>query len=166
MPKTKKKKAFNLSHNIRYRPLRVKNLVLRYDALREVDKSFDKILDFRWLRPYEIAKVNNKGYYILKELRNNGPQLKKTYAGNRFKLFHKRQHFIYNAKDKVSERHFSNTGAASSKEDTPPADLMDLKNPEHIIKQHTRPDEIMIKVPVLTPEQRSQYKAFVNDSNK
>jgi len=51
--------------------LRVKDLVLRYNALREVDKSFDKILDFRWLELYEIAKVNNKGYYILKELGNN-----------------------------------------------------------------------------------------------
>ena len=67
------KEAFNLSYNIRYRPLKVKNLILRHNALKEVDKSFDKTLDFWWLKPYEIAEVNNKGYYILKELGNNGP---------------------------------------------------------------------------------------------
>ena len=40
------KEAFNLNHNIRYWPLRVKDLVLRHDASKKVDKSFDKILDF------------------------------------------------------------------------------------------------------------------------
>ena len=138
---------------------------MRHDASREVDKSSDRTLDFRWLGPYEIAEVNSKGYYILKELGNDGPQLRGTYAGNRLKLFHRRQHFIYSAEDEVSERHSSGTGAASGREDTPPADPMDLENPEHITKQHTRPDGIVIRVPVLTPEQRSQYRAFVDDSD-
>ena len=160
------KEAFDLSHNIRHRPLRVKDLVLRHDASREVDKSSDRTLDFRWLGPYEIAEVNSKGYYVLKELGNDGPRLRGTYAGNRLKLFHKRQHFIYSAEDEVSERHSSDTGAASGREDTPPADPLDLENPEHITKQHTRPDGIVIRVPVLTPEQRSQYRAFVDDSDE
>jgi len=43
---------------------------------------------------------------------------------------------------------------------------MDLENLEYITKQYIRPDGIVIKVPVLTPEQRSQYKAFVNDSDE
>jgi len=83
---------------------------------------------------YKIAKINSKGYYILKELRNNSFQLKETYAENQLKLFHKRQHFIYNVKDEVSKRHSNNIGAISSKKDTPPVDPMDLKNLKHITK--------------------------------
>jgi len=83
---------------------------------------------------YEIAEVNSKSYYILKKLGNDGLQLKGTYAGNRFKLFHKRQHFIYNVEDEVSKRHFNNTSAASSRENTPLTDPIDLENLEHIIK--------------------------------
>ena len=83
---------------------------------------------------YKIAKINSKGYYILKELRNNSFQLKETYAENQLKLFHKRQHFIYNVKDEVSKRHSNNIGAALGKEDTSSANLMNLENPEYITK--------------------------------
>jgi len=69
--------------------LKVKDLILKHNASKKINKSFDKTLDFRWLKPYEITKVNNKGYYILKKLGNDGLQLRKTYARNRLKLFHK-----------------------------------------------------------------------------
>ena len=40
------KEAFNLSYNIRYRPLKVKNLILRHNALKKVNKSSNKTLNF------------------------------------------------------------------------------------------------------------------------
>jgi len=52
--------------------LKVKDLILKHNISKEVNKSFDKTLDFWWLRLYKIVKVNNKSYYILKELGNNG----------------------------------------------------------------------------------------------
>ena len=88
----------------------------------------------------------------MKELRNNGPQLKGTYAGNQLKLFYKRQHFIYNIKDEVSKWHFNNIGAALNKEDILSANPLDLENSEHITKQHIKPNGIVIRVPILTFE--------------
>ena len=66
--------------------------------------SLNQALDFRWLGPYKIAKTyTDKGYYRLKELGNDSPWLRQTFAGNKLKLFYKRSNFIYNDNNKVRE---------------------------------------------------------------
>ena len=66
--------------------------------------SLNRALDFSWLGPYKIAKTyTDKGYYRLKELSDNSPWLKQTFAGNKLKLFYKRNNFIYNNNNKVGK---------------------------------------------------------------
>lgn len=68
-----------------------------------------RTLDFKWLSPYEIIKVNTeKGYYFFKELGFNKTRLRQLFFKLNLKLFYVKKDFIYNAKDALFELYSSN----------------------------------------------------------
>ena len=73
--------------------------------------------------------------------------------------------FLYSADDVVSEDHSSNTDNYSSTVSTHWNDPRELKKPENITRQHIRSDGIVVRVPVLTKEQRSLYRVVSDTSS-
>ena len=90
---------------------------------------------------------NNKGYYKLKELGPDGVLLRGTFPGNRLKLFHQRKRYFHSSE---------NTGSSCEG-----AELDDnsTTNTQPIIVT-----QMSIQPPTLTPEQRSQYAVFDDES--
>ena len=77
---------FDERRRTRDTPLEQGGLVLLHDAVREVDMSKRRKLNYRWRGPFRIKTVlNHKGTFTLEEL--DGTLLKGTYAGNRLKVF-------------------------------------------------------------------------------
>jgi hypothetical protein len=84
--RTEGKESFDGTRQLRQAEIREGDLVLLHDAVREVDMSRRRKLDFRWNGPYRVCKaVHDKGTYELTEL--DGTKLLLTYAGNRLKKF-------------------------------------------------------------------------------
>ncbi|KAL5328226.1 hypothetical protein ACEPPN_001723 [Leptodophora sp. 'Broadleaf-Isolate-01'] len=111
--------------------------------------STNRALDFRWLGPYEIYKA-----YAEK--------------GNKLKLFHKRQDFIYGDSDDDGEldKELDNNLTPNHEPDIDMHDLSDpkfLENSEIPTIQRVRDDGIVIRVPELSRQQRSEYRV-VSDS--
>ena len=64
-----------------------------HDAVREIDMSRRRKLDYRWTGPYRVsADIQTKGTYELQEL--DGTKLGRTYLGNRLKKFVNRQDIL------------------------------------------------------------------------
>ena len=83
------KAAFDTRHHLRLQPIKKGDTVLVYDIQRQIDKSSDRKLDYRWLGPYQVAEADVvKGFYRLKEF--DGVLLKGTFAANRLKRFIRR----------------------------------------------------------------------------
>ena len=81
---------FDEKKRLRSEPLQKGDYVLLHDAVREVDMSRVKKLDYRWRGPYQIMDLlNSKGSFTLAEL--DGTRLAGTFAGNRLKRFIKRE---------------------------------------------------------------------------
>jgi hypothetical protein len=159
--------AFNDKHNIRQRPFQVKDMVLRYDSVREIDKSTRRALDFRWLGPYEIAEANTeKGYYKLKELGPDGPWLQSTFAGSMLKLFHPRTKFIYSDNDTESIAHASDqsrevsaeSGLESSRHQHFSSSDSSSEAPNTPTIQVRRNDGVVVRIPEISQSQREQYR--------
>jgi hypothetical protein len=159
--------AFNDKHNIRQRLFQVKDMVLRYDSVREIDKSTRRALDFRWLGPYEIAEANTeKGYYKLKELGPDGPWLQSTFAGSMLKLFHPRTKFIYSDNDTESIAHASDqsrevsaeSGLESSRHQHFSSSDSSSEAPNTPTIQVRRNDGVVVRIPEISQSQREQYR--------
>ena len=55
----------------------------------QLEKQHSKKLDNRWLGPYKIRSISNKGTYLLEE--PDGMKLKSIYASERVKRFYSQQ---------------------------------------------------------------------------
>ena len=94
--------AFDSRRKLRREALKVRDLVLVHDAGREVDKSRIKKLAYRWLGPYRIVTLNEKGTYELEEL--DATLLRGTFAGNRLKKFITRERVEANEMEDIEGR--------------------------------------------------------------
>jgi hypothetical protein len=164
------KEVFDARHRIRSKPLERGDIVLRHDSVREIDMSSRRKLDFRWLGPYQIYSANKeKGYYKLKELGPDGALLRGTFSGSRLKLFYQREQYFYSPDDVVSSPNTDSYSDYQGNIEVQDRDTVQLRIPER--RQHqgqqlqmdTTRTGFVIRVPTLTPEQRSQYARFSND---
>lgn len=87
------------------------SLVLLHDRRQDVDMSKASKLGFRWLGPYRVSEANrDKGFYKLEEM--DGTQLSGTFAGNRLKVFIRRQGFYEEeVSDSVEDSEVEGRGA-------------------------------------------------------
>ena len=86
----RRKEYWDEHNEILHEDMRVGDLVLLWDSLREVDMSRDKKLDQKWLGPYRIAEsYQDRGHFRLEEL--DGVKFKTTTPGHKLKKFIPRQ---------------------------------------------------------------------------
>ena len=81
------KKWFDKNKKLRKDKLVVGDWVLVHNM--QLEKQHSKKLDNRWLGPYKIRSISNKGTYLLEE--PDGTKLKSIYAGESVKRFYPRQ---------------------------------------------------------------------------
>jgi ribosomal protein S28E/S33 len=68
-------------------PIKVEEIVLLHNTIREKDMSREQKMYFRWLGPYRVKKIITlKEAYVLEEL--NDEELRDTIAENRLKRFY------------------------------------------------------------------------------
>jgi len=143
------KEAFDNSKCIQTSQIRVKDVVLKHDAKKEIDRSTIRKLLYKWLRLYQVRTANvEKGTYKLEEF--DGTPLPGTHSGNRLKKFVKREGFY---------KPVENEEKSDSK------DKEEIKEREAKAKKEAKvkPKEFEIKVPTLTPAQRSKYIQYKED---
>jgi hypothetical protein len=155
---------FDSTHNIRKEPLQTGDLILRHDTFKiEVSKSSDTKLNWRWLGPYRISKMDAlKGTYWLEEL--DGTGLAGTYAGNRIKKFVERGHYFYSAYDKEQ-------GVEEGSDDESEENLTDSVNRERDIaneftqrvQNNSHKTMPTIEIPELSKTQQRKYVRFEED---
>ena len=87
------KEAFDATHNVRHEPLKVGDMVLRYDkVINDIDMSLRTKLNYRWLGPYRIHSVNPVGSFKLAELDHS--ILGRSFTGSQLKRFIERDRFF------------------------------------------------------------------------
>ena len=84
--RARKKDYWDSTREIDHKGFEVNDLVLLWDAIRDLDMSRSRKLDDRWLGPYRIAEANvEKGYYRLEDL--DGSRFKNTTPQRNLKKF-------------------------------------------------------------------------------
>jgi hypothetical protein len=137
------KEAFDSSRRIRATEIKVKDVVLRHDAKKELDRSTKRKLSYRWLGPYRVrTAVTEKGTYELEEF--DGTPVPGTHSGNRLKKFVKREGF-YEPEESEGETE-SETEAGEEGE------------------AEVEPMDFEVRVPTLIPGQQSRYIRYKEDN--
>ncbi len=143
------KEAFDNSKCIRTSQIRVKDVVLKHDAKKEMDRSTIRKLSYKWLGPYRVRTADvEKGTYELEEF--DGTPLPGTHSGNRLKKFVKREGF-YEPEENEEE---------SDSEDEEETEEGEVEAEE---EAEVEPKEFEVRVPTLTPAQRSEYVRYEED---
>jgi hypothetical protein len=136
------KEAFDSSRRIRATEIKVKDIVLRHDAKKELDRSTKRKLLYKWLGPYRVrTAVTEKGTYELEEL--DGTPVPGTHSGNRLKKFVKREGF-YEPVESEGE-----TESETEAEEEGEAEV--------------EPMDFEVRVPTLTPAQQGEYIRYEED---
>jgi hypothetical protein len=177
------KEEFDRAHNVRTEPLKVDDIVLRYDkVVTEIDKSSKTKLQYRWLGPYRIHSANPVGSFKLKEM--DGVILDRSFTGSQLKPFiQKTRFFMPIAGDEASKASTddldSDSVAAPALQSSTPrvtrlvqrARQIELEERELAARQHAQGNELptvqrrnalnmVVRVPVLTEAQKAQYVRF------
>lgn len=177
------KEEFDQAHNVRTEPLKVDDIVLRYDkVVTEIDKSSKTKLQYRWLGPYRIHSANPVGSFKLKEM--DGVILDRSFTGSQLKPFiQKTRFFMPIAGDEASKASTddldSDSVAAPALQSSTPrvtrlvqrARQIELEERELAARQHAQGNELptvqrrnalnmVVRVPVLTEAQKAQYVRF------
>src|SRR5437016_12781913 len=93
------KEVFDNSKCIQTSQIGVKDVVLKHDAKKEMDRSMIRKLLYKWLRLYQVRTAETKkGIYELEEF--DGTLLPGTHSGNRLKKFVKHEGFYETVENK------------------------------------------------------------------
>ena len=157
------KEAFDNSKRIRTSQIGVKDVVLKHDAKKEMDRSTIRKLSYKWLGPYRVRTAETeKGTYELEEF--DGTPLPGTHSGNRLKKFVKREGFYEPVEnEEESEGVIEREDEEETEEETGGDAEIEGSTREEEEEAEVKPMDFEVRVPTLTPAQHSEYIRYEED---
>ena len=165
--RTKAKKAFDNSKQLRKAKIVVGDIVLQHNAKLELDKLTTKKLVYKWIEPYCIKKaIVEKRIYELEEF--DGTPMLGTYPRNQLKKFVKHEGFyeLVKAKEEAKEEVEEETKGNEEDKEKEVEEKEEVEEEEEGNETKVEPTSFEIKVPTLTIAQQSEYVRYKEDNDE
>lgn len=159
-----KKEYWDNTKEVRQHEIRVGDLVLLWDSVRQIDMSRDKKLSKRWLGPYRVSadKTNTeRGTYLLEDL--DGTRMPHTVPGWRIKKFFERSFEDTASEDRGLLKIWDNERWQRQHEDPSTAGLG--ARDEADAGNAREPAAVEVRPRQLTEYERAQYERYDDSSN-